>query len=214
MYQTIPIVRDMIKDTLVKCIPEVFEYVTSKTYTISESNIVWSTLAVYLNGVLLTSAHYSINTNFNKVTILDAMEESDTVEFYYQAYQRYSDDEIMGFIKSAIYYISVYRFMYDYIVASGNLIEVADSIPTLYPTIRSRRMIALIASILIDGGVSSYRTPDISISFTEKLSKDDKIERVVEKHRERYGALDYHSFLVAPDAWYPAYNDEDPYFYL
>ena len=202
MYQVIPLVRDLINDNLVVCSPEVFEYVSSKTYTLSEANISWATLSVCLNGVEITN--YNVYQDTNKVKILTAMEETDTVEFYYSAYKRYSYSAIGGYIKSALYYISVYRFLYDYIIASGNVIVINDTSPEEYPSLRAKRMIALIASILIDGSITSYRTPDISISFVEKLSKEEKIERVVEKHRERYGSLDYHYYLTSPDAWYLA----------
>jgi len=202
MYQVIPLVRDLINDNLVVCSPEVFEYVSSKTYTLSEANISWATLSVCLNGVEITN--YNVYQDTNKVKILTAMEETDTVEFYYSAYKRYSYSAIGGYIKSALYYISVYRFLYDYIIASGNVIVINDTSPEEYPSLRAKRMIALIASILIDGSITSYRTPDISISFVEKLSKDEKIERVIEKHRERYGNLDYHYYLTSPDAWYLA----------
>ena len=202
MYQVIPLVRDLINDNLVACSPEVFEYVSSKTYTLSEANISWVTLSVCLNGTKITN--YTTYQDTNKVKILTAMEETDTVEFYYSAYKRYSYSAIEVYIKSALYYISVYRFLYDYIVTSGNVIVINDTSPEEYPSLRAKRMIALIASILIDGSITSYRTPDISISFVEKLSKEEKIERVVEKHRERYGNLDYHYYLTSPDAWYLA----------
>lgn len=209
MEATIPLVRDCINDQLSKCSPDVYEYLSSKVFTLSEPNLSASTLKVYKNGVLWAGTNYTFNADTNKVTVTGTLEVEDVLEFRYSAYKQYSDTELQGFIKSALYYMSIYKFLVDFDVNDDDEIIVVDSSPEEYPTLVSRRIIAIVTSILITGGISSYRTPDITINFTEKETKEEKVRKVVESFRERYGVLGYHSFLVAPDAWYPADENED-----
>lgn len=204
MQATILLVRDVINDQLVKCPPDVYEYLSSKIFTLSEPNLSASTLKVYKNGVLWAAANYTFDADTNKVTVTGTLEVEDILEFHYSAYQKYSDIELQGHIRSALYYMSIYKFLVDFIVDDDDAIVVVDTDPVQYPTLTARRIIAIVTSIVITGGISSYRTPDISINFTEKETKEEKIKKVVESFRERYGTLDYHGYLVAPDAWYPA----------
>jgi hypothetical protein len=199
MTTIIPLVRDLIQDNLVKCAPEIHEYLSSKVFTLSEANISSATLLVYKNGTLFTSGNYSFSTDTNKVTVTGTLAVGDVLEFRYSAYKKYSDDELEGFIKSSLYHISVFKYG-DFLIGSGDVI-LYGAIAT---TVRQQRMIAMIASILIDGGIANYHTPDISINFTEKESKEVRIKRIVETYRTRYGVFDYHPFESTPDAWTPS----------
>ena len=182
METTIAKTRDLIQDNL-KNGYDLFEYLTSSVFTLSESNIDESTIAIFINGVDHTgSGEWSFDSNTNKITI-EGLVVSDIVEVHYQAYIKYSDNEIKSYIRAAFVYISVEKYA-DFTIGSAEAI-----VPV--PTEAEDNLIALVASILIAGSIRSYRTPEISINFEDTMSKEQKIKFAVRKYKKLGQYLDY-----------------------
>lgn len=251
--------RDNIEDNY-KYTPDLFEYVTSKIFTLTESNIdstslvcnkngtlwlitpvagaavAWSrtgtvvtitktahgfitgdtaTISVTSDAAALTSgaklvtkltdntftvaglnagassgtctytvvANYSYNSNNGKVTVTGNLTAGDSLEFNYNAYSKYSDNELRGYIRSALGYLAVSQYK-TYVSRSDNNVY-----PT--PTVNDEYLIALIAAIIIKGSISSYKTPEISITFNNKMSKEDMITLTIRQFSKVFGVLKY-----------------------
>jgi len=185
MDRIIAKVRNLIEDNY-KASFDVFEYTTSSIFTLNETNINESSIKVYRNSAELTgSGAYSFDETYNKLTIATTLTVNDVIEVQYNTYKKYSDTEIKGYIKAALVRLSVAGYQ-DFEAEEDDSIN-----PTV--TFAEENLIALIASLLIKGSISSYKTPEISVSFKEDESIDDKICKAIRSFKKAYGVLDYHS---------------------
>jgi len=178
-------VRDLIEDILKSnaSTPDTFEYLSSLVFTLSEPNVDSSTIVVYKNGVLWNSSNYSFDSDTNKLTVTGTIVVGDALEVHYSFYNKYSDNEILGYIRSALYHLSIEKFK-DFIFISGE-----EIFPT--PSVPEENLIALIASILIKKSIKSYRTNEVTITFAENLSVEEKIKRVIKQYKKSLGNFRY-----------------------
>jgi len=249
MQEIISKTRDLIQDNY-QYNSESQEYIISKIFTLQYANIDASSLVVYKNGVLWAASNYSYDSDTGKVTVTGTLAVGDVLEFTYNAYNKYSDTEIRGYIRSALYHLSVEQYKtfiiegdtiyYSLtgIVAVTNLsatitgtntaftteliigdtIKIKTEIFTVLtidsdtsltldsayqgetasgliayriPTASQQNLIAIIASILIKGSIRSYRTPEISITFEEGMSIEQKIKQVLRQFTKAYGVMEY-----------------------
>ena len=186
MDEIIEKIRNLIGDILKTDGRDLFTHessVSSKIYTLTENNVSSSTIIVLKNGVVWASSNYSYSTVTGKLTVTGSLTPGDTLEIDYSYFCKYSSNELQGFIKAAISYLSVEKYG-TFAVKSDNVI-----FPT--PTEGEENLIAVIASILIKGDVISYRTPELSISFEKSDSKETKIKKYVRQYKKSYGILKY-----------------------
>lgn len=178
--------RNLITDNLVTTGRDVFDYesiVSSKIFTLSQSNISSSTIIVKKNGAVWAVSNYSFNSSTCELIVTGTLAAGDSLEVTYSYFQKYSDNELRGFIKSAISYLSVEKFG-TFAVKSDNVI-----FPT--PTEQEENLLAVVASILIKGDVISYRTPELSITFGRNDSIETKIKKFVRQCKKSYGYLTF-----------------------
>lgn len=179
-------VRDLIKDNISTGGRDVFTYEStssSKIFTLTESNIDSTSIIVYRNGSVWASSNYSYSTTTGKLTITGSLTAGDSLEIYYSYYSKYSDIEIQGSIRAAISNISVGGYK-TFAVKSDNVI-----FPT--PDECEENLIAVIASILINGDIVGYRTPELTISFERGDNKDKKIKKLLKHFSKSFGILGY-----------------------
>jgi hypothetical protein len=197
MQSIIDKVRDAIQDMLITTGRDcfVFEAITSsKIFTLTEANVSASTIIVNKNGVVWAGTNYSYSVTTGKLTVTGALVPGDSLEVDYSYYQKYSDTELQGFIRSAISYLVIEKYKC-FIIKPPDLI-----FPT--PTESEEFLIAVIASILIKGDVISYRTPELTISFERGDSKEKKIKKFVRQYQKSYGYLTFINLgekIVDPD---------------
>jgi len=173
-------VRALIEDS-VNTNFEVFEYISSKIFTLSESNIV-SITKVLKNGSDLGSGDYDYDSTTNKIEIIPSLVQGDNIEVDY-TYNKYSDSELNGFITAALVWISVFSTCSQDFELETTTIE-----PT--PSNRELDLIALITSILIKPDWSEYRLPNVTVKYPRTMTKEEKIERLVQKFNSGIGILD------------------------
>lgn len=174
-------IRDIIQDNY-KTFSDVFEYYGySKEFTLTEANVSSSTIKVYKNDVLMTSG-YTYDSTAIKIIVTASLTAGDNIRIDYSAYEKYSDTELAGFIRSSLIYISTNRYA-DFRDRCGKIF------PT--PSQGEENMIALIASILINKSISEYRTPEVTIKFNDKQSVEEKIESVISKFSSFLGVFDF-----------------------
>ncbi len=176
-------IRDLILDNLSTKGDDVFTYLTSKIFTLSESNVDSTSILVYRNGVLVSSANYSYSATTNKLTYTGTLVANDSVEIKYSYYTKYSDTELRGYARAALSYLATEKYK-TFTCKVDNLI-----FPT--PSEAEENLIAVIASILISGSIRSYRTAEFTINFNEDESKDVKIKKIVRQFNKSYGYLDF-----------------------
>lgn len=175
-------VRNLINDNY-KFISETQEYYGgSKLFPLQYDTLDESTLLIYKNGVIWASSNYTYLNG--KVTVTGTLVAGDNLTFEYNAFEKYSDTEIRGYICSALYYLSIEQYG-TFTIESGETIS-----PT--PTEAEENLIAIVASILIKGNIRQYRTPEFTIIFdTDNMSIDKKIRTILRQFRKAYGVLDY-----------------------
>lgn len=175
--------RDILGITY-KNYPDIFEYSSSKIFTLTYSNVVASSIVVYKNGALWSASNYTYDATRNKITVTGALVANDSLEINYNYYPKYSDTEIQGYIRGALYYLTINKY---------KTFKVSDS-TTIFPKVNEAEesLIALIASILMTPSLISYRTPEITIEFVEKDTKEEKIFKAISNFQIVYGLLDYH----------------------
>ena len=133
-------------------------------------------------GGTCTYNNYSYSSTTGKITIVGTLTAGDSFEVDYSYYTKYSDSEIRGFIKSAIYYLAVEKY--------GTFTVRSDEIMFPTPTQDEVYLIALITAILIKGDLVSYRTPELTINFERSDSKEKKIHKFIRQYKKTYGVLE------------------------
>ncbi len=128
-------------------------------------------------------ANYCYDADNGKVTVTGNLTAGQVLEFTYDAHLKYSDNELRGYIRSAFGHISVEKYK-TFVSRSDNTIYPTPSQDEIY-------LISIIAAILIKGSISSYKTPEITITFNDKMSKEDKIKNVIRQFQKVYGHLAY-----------------------
>ena len=153
---------------------ELFEYKTSNIFTIAEQNIVITN--VLHNGNPLTSGTYSFDDTTNKITIVgETLIEGDIIEVDY-TYNQYTVDELNGYIRASMCWISVYGHTpKDFEMDEDN----DDINPT--PTAQEADLIALIASIILKPDYTSYRLPNLTVTYRREIPKYERIEKLIAK---------------------------------
>lgn len=127
--------------------------------------------------------NYSYSATSGKLTVTGTLVVGDSIEVDYSYYAKYSDNELSGYIKSAVSYLSVEKYG-TFAVKSDNII-----FPT--PTETEENLLAIVASIIIKGDVISYRTPELSITFARRDTIETKIKKFVRQCKKSYGYLTY-----------------------
>jgi hypothetical protein len=186
MTEIILKIRNLIGDILKTDGRDLFTFessVSSKIFSLTESNVSSATIIVQKNGAVWAASNYTYSATTGKITVTGTLTAGDSLEVTYSYYSKYSDTELQGFIKAAISYLSVEKYG-TFTVKSDNVI-----FPT--PTEGEENLIAVIASILIKGDVISYRTPELSISFEKSDSKEKKIKKYIRQYKKAYGVLKY-----------------------
>jgi hypothetical protein len=129
-------------------------------------------------------ANYSYSSTTGKVTVTgNLIAGQDSLTFTYNAYEKYSDAELQGYIRSSLYYLTAEKY------GTFKILPPTSIFPT--PSESEECLITIIASILMKGSIRQYKTPEITITFEENLSVTEKIKRLVQQFKKSYGVLEY-----------------------
>lgn len=174
-------IKALISDVPPKSEFEVFKFTISKIFTLSESNIVEITKVLH-NGTLLGTGQYSFDSVTNKIEILIALASGDLIEVNY-TFSKYSNEELSGYIKAALVWISIYAHSKtDFELENGDIFPTPDN--------KTLDLISLISAILIKPNWSSYNMPNLKVSYPRKFSKEEKIEKLINKFYRGLGTFD------------------------
>lgn len=166
-------VRALVED-IEKQDKEVFVFRNTDTFTLAQPNIT-SIVAVYIKGTALGSGDYTWYSTTNKITIETSLTTGDVVEVHFKAYFQYSDTELTEYIRGALVHIGFNG--YKNFTISGSSIDPE-------PTTAEEDLIALIASMLINPDYSSYRLPNVAVTYHKRdMDLDEKIAKFIASYR-------------------------------
>ena len=176
------LIEDFIKSEF-----EVFEYTTSKVWTLSESNISSITKVLKTSNsttVELGSVEYSYDSTTNKIEIIVSLVQGDVIEVDY-TFTKYSDTELDEYIRASLVWISVNNgYDRDFELE----LDINAIVPT--PTNRELDLISLIAAIIIKPNYTSYNLPNLKVSYPRNINKEEKIQRIISKFASGIGISD------------------------
>jgi len=180
-------IRDLIEDNLRTDGIYSDTYSTSKIFKLPDPNIVSSSIVVEKNGSVWADSNYSYSSTTGKLTVTGSLSVGDSLVVTYSYYSKYSDTELRGRIRAAAVYIATEEYR------TFTVKDTEEIFPT--PTEKEESLFALVSGILINPNYSSYKTPDLSITFPNNKSKEQKIKEVVNKYKKAYGYFGY----ISPD---------------
>lgn len=174
-------IRALIQDTP-KSDFQIFAYSNSSVFKLAEPNIEEVT-QVMVNGVLLGSGqNFDFDEDSNEVTISGvSFNVNDPIEVRY-TFTKYSDSELTEYIRAALSWTNVFEVGDD----DFEIDEPSDDIfPSLSKT--ESNLIALVASILICPDYTSYKLPNLSVSYPVQMPKDERIVKLITRFRHGIG---------------------------
>jgi len=177
---------------------ETFIYTVSSIFTIASSNI--TIVKVLLDGNEITD--YTFDAVTNKITITaTGLETSSVIEVDY-TYFKYSNTELDGYIRSALVFLSVFskddNFEFE---LEGDTDEEMEIVPTMDS--HTGDLVALVASILIKPSYISYKLPNLTVTYPEKMTKEERIEKLISKFQSGIGLNYVINFDVYPYDQFP-----------
>ena len=172
---------------------QTFVYTTSAIFTIAQENIT-------ITKVLLDSVEtddYSFDSVTNKITITaSALDTSSVIEVDY-TYNKYSDTEIDGYVKSALVFISVYSRSDEFnFELEGESAGDTEIVPTMDSHVGD--LVSLVASILIKPNYSQYSLPNLKVVYPTKMTKEDRIAKLITRFNEGIGLISVIQFNEYP----------------
>ena len=153
---------------------ELFTYNTSNIFTIAEQNIVIT--KILHNGSVVPTNHYSFDDTTNKITITgETLISGDVIEIDY-TYNQYTVDEMNGYIRASMNWFSVFGH-------NGKDFEMDEDNDDINPTPSTQEadLIALIASIILKPDYTSYRLPNLTVTYRKEVPKYERIEKLIAK---------------------------------
>ena len=169
---------------------EVFTYTNSNVWTLREPNINSITQVLYNGNPLRTGEGYSLNTANNKITISGiTFAQGDTVEVDYN-FNKYAYATIIEYIRGALTWLSTYDYSTDTytLTTSDSTCVIAPDLSD--PSNKTGDLICIIASILILPNYMHYRMPNLAINYPEKYTREEKIERIIQRYKQGVGIVD------------------------
>lgn len=171
---------------------EVFNYEVDAVYTLSQDNINASSIEIKIDGTPIAEVSGASYTYDDGEVTFTGLTPGNAVVIKYE-YNDYSDSQIKKFINSAISRIALHLpHELEILEESANEFSIMDSevSPVAEITNKWYGLVALIAQILIKPDWVSYKTLDVTITYAEKLTKDEKVLKVINDFRaDRIGVF-------------------------
>lgn len=161
------ILQDSSQSTL-----ESFTATASRTFAIAQDNVEEIT-EITVNGTAIASTVYDYDDSSQTVTIDEGSVAATDVVIIYFDFNKYSDTVLTDYLRSALIFMDVYTYPISFIISSGD-VEIYP-----IPKVKEQSLIAIIASILVKPNYSEYRTSSILVKIPIKLTKEERIEKLI-----------------------------------
>jgi len=184
----ITLIRGRIHDLAQSDGQNIFKYDNDSSFKLSEAYVDSTSIKVFKNGTELLTG-WSYNSSTNRVTISASLTKNDSIIITFSYYAKYSDTEIIGYLKSALMHFVQKQYKKTFYVNSNNEVVTLNGIN---PTEEEANIIALITAIEIDPqNVNVNIQGTFTVSATEKLSKTEQIDRVFDRFLRNFGTIDF-----------------------
>lgn len=153
------------------------------TFVISQENANEIT-SISVDGSAISSSDYSYDVSSQTVEIESGHVATGDVVIISYNYTKYSDDELINYIKTALIYLSDYLYTPN-AAESGEIFEVesGDEDIAPIPIAKEQNLIGTIVGILINPEWSVYRTSSIQVTYPNKFTKEEKIEKLIARFK-------------------------------
>jgi hypothetical protein len=162
-------------------------FYSSKIFILEDANIDEDSLVIEKGGEIWEDDNYDYYLLTGKLIIHEItgyeLEEGETLVFSYDCYEKYSNTELETFIKNAIYWLSVLNYK-TFALGTGDVLDPE-------PTEVQENIIAIVGWVLCKGDIVSYRTPEFTVTFGNRLSLEDKIKKLIDDSDKCFGSLTY-----------------------
>jgi len=180
MNEIIQYLRDFINDNGKR---QSFVFIYEGVDTIPLPVEVKEIISITANG---NPINYTLDNNI--ITINDSLNNGDIIQIELK-YYKYSNEELKGFIRQALYYLTIYGYG-TYTIESGD--EITPELAT-----NEKYLVADIASILILENYTEKRLPNgMVVRYPKNKSKRQIIEDLIYNFM---GNPDYYSVLYIGD---------------
>lgn len=180
----IPKLRNLLQDNLKVQDPIDLTFYTSRIFSLPDKNIDETTLVVEKNGTEWSNDNYTYDGKLRiNETTGEELVSGDVIRVSYSCYEKYSNSELEGYIKSALYYLSVFNYE-TFSLGTGDVLDPE-------PIEQQENAIVITAVIIAKGNIRSYKTPEITVTFADNLSIEDKIKKIIDECSESFGNIDY-----------------------
>jgi len=187
-------VRGLIKDLQKTDGRDAFEYDTDSSFSLSESYVESSGMAVYQNGTAMSTDDWAYNSSTNKVTITPitsgvSLTKEDNIIITYSYYEKYSDAEITSYIGANLTRFTQKKYKKTFYLNGSDEVVALNS---ENPTVEEGDIIAVITAIDIDPQNINIRIGnDFTISATENKSKSELINEALGVFMRNFGIVDF-----------------------
>lgn len=191
------LVRGLIKDQQKTDGKNIFEYESDNKFTLSKSFVDADSIRVIVNGTEIDEDDWSFDTDTNRVVIEfqssgDELTEDDIIIILFSYYQKYSDNEIRGYINSSLSYFVQHKYKKSFEIDEDDNILATDD---LQPTIDELYFIAIIASIVIDPQNVEINTPEFKLTANRSESDQDQINKAFLQYKRLVGRVYFEEIL-------------------
>jgi hypothetical protein len=184
----IPVIRSLVKDQARNDGRDAFEYDNSAYFTLSESFPDATSIQVFINGTLLSSAFWTYSSTTNRVNITTSLTVNDIILITYSYYKKYSDEEITNYVASALTYFAQYRYHKVFEIEDDDKIVAQNNVN---PSTDELYFIALIASILIDPQNIEVDTQDFKLTANRNVSDQEQINLAFVQFTRMVGVVSF-----------------------
>lgn len=185
----ITLVRTNIDDNLKSNGRDSYRYDQDNSFLLSKDFVSEATITVFNNGTELTiTTDWTYNSSTNRVTITSALVKKDDIIIPFSYYEKYSDTELLQFIKASLSTFVFKRYeKYFYINADEEIV----TLDGVNPTVEEANIMAIITGIHIDPNNITIKTRDYTLSPEENLSKSQQIDRVFSNWLRTFGSPEF-----------------------
>lgn len=152
---------------------DISTFKNSRAFLLSEDNVIGITAVNKNDDDVSESGNWSYASDTNKLTFEDdySLTSSDVIEIIYTYYPNYSNNELDGFIRASMSYLSVHHY---------KTFEINDDDINPEPVESEENIMAVVASIIIRPDNKSYRLPDMTVTVPiAAMPTDDMIRKVI-----------------------------------
>lgn len=187
-------IRGLIKDLQRTDGRDAFQFEGDNEFSLSENYVCSTGMKVFINDIEISEDDWTYNEETNKVIISPvtsglALMEGDDIVIKYSYYEKYSNSELNGYIKSNLVRFSVRRYKKTFYMNDFSQVVTVNG---ENPSNEEGDIIAIITAIDIDPqNINVKIGQDFTVSATENKSKTEQINNIIDQFTRSFGTISF-----------------------